>query len=70
MDILEGLETLGLVGEEHCGRGFSGKEGTPTRKGKHVGEEKRLVSFVDEGEFKNCLEGVSGGILRGLLGSE
>ena len=68
--ILEGLETLGLVGEERCGRGLSGKEGTPTRKAKHRGEEKRFVSFVDEGEVKNCLEGVSGGILRGLLGSE
>lgn len=70
VDILEGLETLGLLGEASCGRSLSGKEGTPTQKGKHVWEGKRFVSFVDEGEVKDCLEGVSGGILRGLLGSE
>lgn len=70
MDILGGLETLGLLGEERWGRGLSGKEGTPTRKGKRVGEEKKFVSFVDEGEVVHCLEGVSGCILRGLLGSE
>ena len=70
VDILGGLETLGLLGEEKCGRGLRGKVGTPTRKGKYVGEEKRFASLVDEGEVVNCLEGVSGGILRGLLGSE
>ena len=70
VDILGGLETLGLVGEENCGRSLSGKERKPTRTGKHVGEGKRIVSLVDEAEFKDCLEGVSGGILRGLLGSE
>ena len=70
VDILGGLETLGLLGEENRGRSLSAKEGTPTRKGKHVGKEKRFVSFVDEEEVKGCLEGVSGGILRGLLGSE
>ena len=67
VDILGGLETSGLLGEESCGRGLNGKEGTPTRKGKHAGKEKRIVSFVDEGEVMACLEGVSGGILRGLL---
>lgn len=70
VDILGGLETLGLLGEENLGRGVSGKEITPTRKGKNVGEEKRLVSFVDEREVTDCLGGVSGSILRGLLGSE
>ena len=69
-DILGGLETLGLLGDENCGRGLSGIKRTQNRKGKHVGEEKRFVSFVDEGEVKACLEGVSGGILRGLLGLE
>lgn len=69
-DILGGLETLGLLGEENCGRGFSGKGRTPTRKGKHIGDEKKYVSFVHEGDVNNCLEGASGGILRGLLGSE
>ena len=70
VDILWGLETLGLVGEENCGRGPSVNEGTPTCKGKRFGEEKRFVSFVDEGEILGCLEGVSGGILKGLLGLE
>ena len=70
VDILWGLETLALLGEENCGRGLGGNEGTPTRKGKHFGKEKRFVSFVDEGEVMSCLEGVSGGILRGLLGLE
>ena len=69
-DILGGLETLGLLGEENCSRGLSGKERTQNRKGKHGGAEKKFVSFVDEGEVTACLEGVSGGILRGLLGSE
>ena len=66
-DILGGLETLGLLGEENCGGGQSGKERTLNRKGKHVGEEKKFVSFVDEEEVTACLEGGSGGILRGLL---
>ena len=70
VDILGGLETLGLLGEEKCGRGLNGKAGTPTRKGKHIGDLKGFVSFVDEGEVKGCVEGVSGGILRGLLGSD
>lgn len=70
IDILGGLETLGLLGEEKCGRGLSGKAGTPTRKRKHVGDLKRFVSFVDEVEVKGCVEGVSGGILKGLLGSD
>ena len=70
VDILGGLETLGLVGEETCGRGLSGKAGAPTRRGKQVREEKRYVSFVDEREVQGCLEGVSGGILRGLLDSK
>ena len=70
VDILGGLETLGILGEQNCGRCIGGKEGTPTRKVKHVGKEKQYVSFIDEEEMKDCLEGVSGGILRGLLGLE
>ena len=69
-DILGGLETLGLLGEEICGRDLSRKEGLTTRKGKQVRKEKTFVSFVDEGEVKHCLEGVPGGILRVLLGNE
>ena len=70
VDILGGLEALGLVGDESSGRGLGGKERTPTRKGKHSRVEKRLVSFVDVGEVVNCLDGASGSILRGLLGLE
>lgn len=70
VDILAGLETLGLLGEESCGRGFSGKEATPSRKGDLFGGEKRFVSFVGEEEVENCLEGVSRDLLRGLLGSK
>ena len=67
-DVISGLETLGLVGEEKTGRGFAMM--TPSKKGKGVDEEKRIVSFVDEGEVKGCLDGVGGGILRSLLGSD
>ena len=68
-DILGGLETLGLVGQMNRGRGLGRKEGGMFRKGKHTGGEKIFVSFVDEGEIENSLEGESGGILRGLLRS-
>jgi len=44
--------------------------GTPSNKTKRRGEERRVVSFVDEGEVKKCLDGVGGGILRSLLGSD
>lgn len=67
-DVISGLETLGLVGEEKTGRGFAMT--TPSKRGKGVDEEKRIVSFVDEGEVKGCLDGVGGGILRSLLGSD
>lgn len=70
VDVVSGLETLGLLGEEKGGRGFGRGFGTPSKKAKGMGEEKRVVSFVDEGEVRGCLEGVGGGILRGLLGSD
>lgn len=66
-DIISSLETLGLVGEEKGGRGFGAVVGTPSRKGKGVLEEKRIVCFVDENEVKSCLNGVGRGILMGLL---
>ena len=67
-DVISGLETLGLVGEEKTGRGFGMM--TPSKKGRGVGDEKRVMSFVDEGEVKGCLDGVGGGILRSLLASD
>jgi len=63
-DVIGGLETLGLVGGEG-GRGFGG---TP-KKGKRA-EERCVICFVDEKEVLGCLEGVGGGILRGLLASD
>lgn len=64
-DVVGGLETLGLVGEGD-GRGFA--KGTPRKKMKGgTGEERRVVSWVSEGEVEGCLEGVGGVILRGLL---
>ena len=70
-DVISGLETLGLVGEEKTGRGFDIGTVTPSKKAKMVvGEHKRVVSFVDEGEVKGCLDGVGGGILMSLLASD
>ncbi|MCJ1276750.1 AAA ATPase [Puttea exsequens] len=64
-DVISGLETLGLLGEEKGGRGFGGVSRTPSRKGGC--ENKRVLSFVDEDEMKGCLDGIGGGILRALL---
>lgn len=67
VDIVSGLETLGLVGEVNDGRGSGTFLGTPSKKGKGIGEEKRLICFVDADEVKVCLEGVSGGVLSSIL---
>lgn len=69
-DVISGLETLGLVGED--GRILAVGMRTPGKKGKGMvkGEEKRVVSWVGEGEVEGCLEGVGGGILKGLLRGE
>ena len=66
-DVISGLETLGLLGEEKGGRGFASMTGTPRKKIKAVGDEKRILSFVDEEEVKGSLDGAGGGILRTLL---
>lgn len=67
VDVIGGLETLGLVGEEKSGRSFAIRS-TPTRKWK--GEERKVVNFVDEKELEGCLERAGGGILRGLLNGD
>ena len=67
LDIISGLETLGLVGEEKGGRGSGMVSGTPSKKGKAMGDGKRVTSFVDEEEVKNCLQGAGREILMGLL---
>ena len=63
VDVVGGLETLGLVGEGGT-KGFA--SGTPGKKsGKW--EERRIVSWVGTAEVEECLEGVGGAMLRGLL---
>ena len=70
-DVVSGLETLSLIGEEKSGRGFGMVPSTPIKKNKGVvGKEKRVVSFVDEAEVKGCLVGVSGAILTSLLADD
>ena len=70
-DVVSGLETLSLIGEEKSGRGLGMVPTTPSKKGKGVvGKEKRVVSFVDEAEVKSCLVGVGGAILTSLLASD
>lgn len=69
VDVIGGLETLGLVGED--GRGFCiGKaKGTPSKRAAKgmAKEDRSVVSWVGEKEVEGCLEGPGGGILRGLL---
>lgn len=56
-----------MVGED--GRVLAMGVRTHGKKGKGAvkGEDKRIVSWVGEGEIEGCLEGVGGAILRGLL---
>ena len=66
-DVVSGLETLGLVGEEAGVRGIA-KAPTPSKKGRT--EDRRILSFVSENEVQVCLESAGGNILRGLLVDE
>ena len=70
VDIVSGLEALGLVGEQRSGRGFGALLGTLCKKGRGIAEDRRIVCFVDANEMKDCLEGVGRGILLGLLGCD
>lgn len=67
VDVIGGLETLGLVGEEARGFGMSKVNGTPSKKAAKGREERVVVSWVAEKEVEECLDGLGGGILRGLL---
>lgn len=58
-DVLGGLETLGLVGNEDM-KGTLGKRGLKP-------EDRRIAGRVSEVELEGCLEGIAGGILRSLL---
>lgn len=70
-DVLEGLQSLGLVGEETSRRGLGTAFGTSDRRSKRDsvigGKGKRVVVFVNHADFERCLGGVEGSILRGLL---
>ncbi len=66
MDVIGGLETLGLVGNGD-GKGIS--SGTPGKKNAR-GEDRRIVSWVGEAEIEACLEGAGGEILRSLLNGD
>jgi len=66
-DVISGLETLGLAGED--GRGFTLAKGrgTPSKKGGKGKGERRVVSWVGETELDGCLEGIGGDILKRFL---
>ncbi|KAL8824646.1 MAG: hypothetical protein Q9191_004910 [Dirinaria sp. TL-2023a] len=70
-DVVGGLETLGLVGEEGS-RKFAVAKGkvTPSKKSAKGNEDRCVVSWVGEKELEGCLEGPGGGILKGLLRGE
>lgn len=63
MDVVGGLETLGLIGNED-GRAFT-RRASEKKGGK--GEERTIASWVSESEVEGCLDGAGGDILRGLL---
>ncbi|CAF9926059.1 MAG: AAA ATPase [Heterodermia speciosa] len=67
VDVISGLETLGLVGEEGRGFGVGKVRGTPGKKIGRGKEDRSVVSWVGEKEVEGCLEGPGAGILRGLL---
>lgn len=67
VDVIGGLETLGLVGEEGRGFGIGKAKGTPSTRAAKGKEERSVVSWVGEKEVEDCLNGPGGGILRGLL---
>lgn len=58
-DVLGGLETLGLVGNEDM-KGTLGKRRLKP-------EDRRIAGRVSEVEMEGCLEGIAGGILKSLL---
>ncbi len=70
VDIVSGLETLGLVGEQRSGRASNTLSGTPSKKGKGIGGDRRIISLVDANELEACLKGAGRGILLGLLGCD
>ena len=67
-DVVGSLETLGLVQGGDRGMGL-GLGRTPSKKAGRL-EERRVGCLVGEKEVEGILEGVGGGILRGLLSGE
>ena len=69
VDVVGGLETLGLVGETDGKKG-TGVLGLLTPSKTKKGEERIVSSSVGKGEVEGCLEGVEGVILRAMLKGE
>ncbi|KAL9612861.1 MAG: hypothetical protein Q9167_002545 [Letrouitia subvulpina] len=64
IDVVGGLETLGLVGEGSGGTGFL--KGTPSKKGPQK-EKTRMMNWVTVKELEQCLTGPGSAILKRLL---
>ena len=75
-DVISSLETLSLVTAVEGKTGSFAVTITPSKKSKTRGfgagnaDEKRLASCVAEKELVQVVDGVGGGILRGLLNGE
>lgn len=65
-DVIGGLETLGLVGEGEAKGTLKRMPGKKPR----TQEDKRVSCWVSEQELETCLDGVGGGILKGLLAND
>ena len=70
VDVVSGLETLGLIREEKAGRGFGAIPRTPSKKMKGMAEDKKIVAYADEEQIRSCLTGLGGGILLRLLSQD
>ena len=67
VDVVDGLETMGLVGEDTRGFGIAKGRGTRSKKAAKGKEDRSVVSWVGAKELEGCLEGPGGSILRRLL---
>ncbi|KAI9717542.1 MAG: hypothetical protein M1812_004683 [Candelaria pacifica] len=74
-DVVGSLETLSLVAAADGKRSSFALPGTPSKKGRAAfgagqGEERRVASCVGDKEIESAVEGVGGGILKGILSGE
>ena len=66
VDVIGGLETLGLIGKGNGGRLV---RGSPLKASGRL-DDHQLVSWVAEEELAACLNGPGGAILKGLLAGQ